>query len=57
MISRGQSGKWRAPVALARGGRAWDHPGHTQERLRERGTDWPHARALRDAVSGRRVRL
>ena len=33
------------------------HPGHTQERLRERGNDWPHARALRDPVSGRCVRL
>jgi hypothetical protein len=32
-------------------------PDNTQERLRERGNDWPHARALRDAVSGRRVRL
>jgi hypothetical protein len=29
----------------------------TQERLRERGNDWSHAWALRDAVSGRRVRL
>jgi hypothetical protein len=34
-----------------------DHPGRTQERLRERGNDWPHARALRDAVTGRRVQL
>ena len=29
----------------------------TQERLREQGDDWPHARALRDAVSRRPVRL
>jgi hypothetical protein len=27
------------------------------ERLRERGNDWRHARALRGAVSGRRVQL
>jgi hypothetical protein len=31
----------------------WD----TQERLREGGNDWPRARALRDTVSGPRVRL
>jgi Lipocalin-like domain len=51
--SHGQSGKM---TGSCRPGKGREHPGHTQERLRERANDWPHARDLRDAkkITGRK---